>query len=200
MVQRNSRQIASLRFSASQKMIFKVLNQARMETDKRLCFRKSACHGYGITNPWANEEPFVVKARRGSLDAYNDRMRYAMVNLRNSDGMAISDSLVEVYPDWASAHLGQLHYYILANDEANLRATLAEAQSKLEGASLAEKTLISAYNPDLTRAERRETVSGQSRCFTFETLPFAGDDPMLKFWYTWTLDGNDEKSPYWNPV
>ena len=87
----------------------------------------------------------------GALDSYNE-MRYAMVNLRNSDGLRISDSLVAIYPEWASA---------------------------------AEKTLISAYNPDLTREERRNTLA--------KALGFAGDDPMIRFWYTWTLDNIDDK-------
>lgn len=120
----------------------------------------------------------------GALDSYN-AMRNAMVNLRNSDGLKMSDSLVEAYPDWASAHLGQLHYYILAGDEDNLRSKLAEAQTKLDGATAAEKTLISAYNPDLTREERRNTLA--------KALGFAGDDPMIRFWYTWTLDDVNDK-------
>ncbi|HAG34344.1 MAG: hypothetical protein ABS25_00475 [Cryomorphaceae bacterium BACL18 MAG-120507-bin74] len=120
----------------------------------------------------------------GALDSYNT-MRTAMVNLRNSDGLRISDSLVEAYPDWATAHLGQLHYYILAGDETNLRAKLAEAQSKESGCTPAEKTLISAYNPDLTREERRGILA--------KALGFAGDDPMIRFWYTWTLDDLEEK-------
>ena len=156
-------------------------NGTVIKEDGKLVWKRYA---YASQNQRAMDMVWPSVEGEGSLDAYND-MRYAMVNLRNSDGMAISDSLVEVYPDWASAHLGQLHYYILANDEENLRATLAVAQSKLEDASLAEKTLISAYNPDLTRAERRDVLA--------KALSFAGDDPMLRFWYTWTLESNDEK-------
>jgi tetratricopeptide (TPR) repeat protein len=117
-------------------------------------------------------------------DAYGD-MRYAMLNLRNSDGLKISDSLVDLYPDWASAHLGQLHYYILAGDRKNLESSLEAASSKLEGASEAEKTLIAAYNPDLNRSERLAVLA--------KALGFAGDDPHIRFWYVWLLEDADEK-------
>ena len=120
----------------------------------------------------------------GALDSYNS-MRYAMLNLRNSDGLRFSDSLVEVYPNWASAHLGQLHYYILAGDRKNLERSLEEASSKLEDASEAEKTLIAAYDPNLNRSERTTILA--------KALGFAGDDPHIRFWYTWLLEDADEK-------
>tara|TARA_B100000497_G_scaffold127498_1_gene169522 strand:+ start:120 stop:1241 length:1122 start_codon:yes stop_codon:yes gene_type:complete len=120
----------------------------------------------------------------GALDSYNS-MRYAMLNLRNSDGLRFSDSLVEVYPEWASAHLGQLHYYILEGDRKNLESSLQAANSKLKDASEAEKTLIAAYNPNLNRAERRAILA--------KALGFAGDDPHIRFWYTWLLEDPDEK-------
>ena len=116
--------------------------------------------------------------------AYGD-MRSAMLNFRNSDGLRMSDSLVDLYPNWASAHLGQLHYYILDGDRENLERSLEVANSKLDGASQAEQTLISAYSPELTRSERTVTLA--------KALSFAGDDPHIRFWYTWGLEDTNEK-------
>jgi tetratricopeptide (TPR) repeat protein len=139
---------------------------------------------------WAPERVRAMDLVWPSVDsasarsAYGD-MRYAMVNLRNSDGLRISDSLVSLYPDWASAHLGQLHYYILAGDRENLEKSLNAANSKFDGASKAEQTVISAYNPELTRSERTAMLA--------KALSFAGDDFHVRFWYTWGLEDTDDK-------
>ena len=58
----------------------------------------------------------------GGLQPYNE-MRNAMMNLDNVRAKELSDSLVEADPSWATAHLGQLHYYWMNNDKENLQVT-----------------------------------------------------------------------------
>ena len=45
--------------------------------------------------------------------------------------------------------------------------------------------MIAAYNPDLKRSERTAILA--------KALGFAGDDPHIRFWYTWVLEDTNEK-------
>lgn len=110
----------------------------------------------------------------GALDAYKD-MRVAMMNLDNEVALALSDSLVEADPNWATAHLGQLHYYWMNKDVDNFESAYEMAVSKFEGASRAEKHFIQSYTVD--RVEGRKHLE--------QAMLFAPADPMIRTWYAW---------------
>ena len=108
----------------------------------------------------------------GIQSPYMD-MRRAMMNLDNPRAKALSDSLVEVDPTWAAAHMGQLHYYFMRKDAENYRATFDLAVSKLEGASEAERHAILGFDldPEVARHHMEQA------------LIFAPVDPLLRIWY-----------------
>lgn len=78
-------------------------------------------------------------------DAYFD-MREAMLNLENNRALKMSDSLVSLDGSWALAHLGQLQYYQMNNNQEKLNDAYNQAVSKLGNATLAEKHVILSYN------------------------------------------------------
>jgi len=96
-----------------------------------------------------------------------------MMNLENDRALALSDSLVDADPNWATAHLGQMHYYWFERDKDNLLAAKAMAMSKLEGASRAEQHLIKSYDLD------RETRLAELK----SAMIHAPVDPMVRVWY-----------------
>jgi len=110
----------------------------------------------------------------GGMNAYGE-MRTAMMNLDNPRALELSDSLVAADPNWATAHLGQLHYYWMTNDEENLQAAYDAAVSKFEGASRAEKHFILSYTRDREEGNRQLE----------QALLFAPVDPMVRTWYAW---------------
>ena len=110
----------------------------------------------------------------GGMNAYGE-MRTAMMNLDNPRALELSDSLVAADPNWATAHLGQLHYYWMTNDEENLKAAYDAAVSKFDGASRAEKHFILSYTRD-----REEGIRQLE-----QALLFAPVDPMVRAWYAW---------------
>lgn len=113
----------------------------------------------------------------GGLAAYN-QMREALFNLENNRAKIISDSLIEKDPTWATAHLGQLHYYFFIGDKNKLYECYNKALTKLGEASRAERHLIMAYNP----FEDTEII----KYHIDQALVFASDDPqirVLKAWY-----------------
>ena len=125
------------------------------------------------TNTLAKDFLWPSTEAEGGLSMYN-RMRNAMTNLDNEVAMALSDSLVAMDENWATAHLGQLHYHWLNDDEAKLKAVYDEAMSKLEGASIAERHVIEAYNPK-KGADNREHLR--------MALIHAPNDPVIRVWY-----------------
>jgi tetratricopeptide (TPR) repeat protein len=111
----------------------------------------------------------------GSLDAYN-KMRSHMMNLENEKALSLSDSLVKVDPTWATAHLGQLHYYSMNNDLDKKTESYNLAMSKLETASIGESLFIKSYNPDTTV---------DTRALLRLAFLHAPNDPMIRTWYAW---------------
>ena len=112
----------------------------------------------------------------GGQIAYNE-MRTAMMNLENDRAKELSDSLVEVDPSWATAHLGQLHYYYMLNDLKGVKKVFETAVSKLEGASRAEMHFIKSYNPESDESTKTKHIE--------QALIFAPADPMLRALYAW---------------
>lgn len=111
---------------------------------------------------------------KGGMTAYGE-MRTAMMNLDNPRALALSDSLVAADSNWATAHLGQLHFYWMMDDEENLKVAYDAAVSKFDGASRAEKHFILSYTRD------REEGTKQLE----QALLFAPVDPMIRAWYAW---------------
>jgi tetratricopeptide (TPR) repeat protein len=111
----------------------------------------------------------------GSLDAYN-KMRSHMMNLENEKALSLSDSLVKVDSTWATAHLGQLHYYSMNNDLDKKTEAYNLAMSKLETASIGESLFIKSYNPDTTV---------DTRALLRLAFLHAPNDPMIRTWYAW---------------
>ena len=109
----------------------------------------------------------------GGLAAYN-KMREAMFLFNNDLAKKISDSLVAQDPKWATAHLGQLGYYFWKGDKINLTKSYNEAMSKLKGASIAERHVISIFNPYNDKVTRRYHLD--------QALIYASDDPMIRCW------------------
>ena len=119
-----------------------------------------------------------------------------MANFRNNDALAYSDSLVELDPNLAVAHVGRLHYYVfngkrdelvsLLNGNADeILSLMNEIKPKLEGASLAEKYYLETYAPVSNRAERLDKYE--------KALLYAANDPLLRAWYSYTLEDLDER-------
>jgi tetratricopeptide (TPR) repeat protein len=111
----------------------------------------------------------------GSLNAYN-KMRSHMMNLENEKALSLSDSLVKVDSTWATAHLGQLHYYSMNNDLDKKTEAYNLAMSKLETASIGESLFIKSYNPDTTV---------DTRALLRLAFLHAPNDPMIRTWYAW---------------
>jgi tetratricopeptide (TPR) repeat protein len=111
----------------------------------------------------------------GSLNAYN-KMRSHMMNLENEKALSLSDSLVKVDSTWATAHLGQLHYYSMNNDLDKKTEVYNLAMSKLETASIGESLFIKSYNPDTTV---------DTRALLRLAFLHAPNDPMIRTWYAW---------------
>lgn len=111
----------------------------------------------------------------GSLDAYNE-MRGYMMNLENEKALSLSDSLVKIDSTWATAHLGQLHYYSMNNDLDKKTKAYNLAMSKLETASIGESLFIKSYNPDTTV---------DTRALLRLAFLHAPNDPMIRTWYAW---------------
>lgn len=110
----------------------------------------------------------------GGFSAYND-MRYAMMNLNNQEALRLSDSLVAADPEWATAHLGQLHYYFQSKNEEKLMETIELALSKCDDASTAEQHFIKSYGMDKVEGRRHLELA----------MMLAPDDPMIRVWYAW---------------
>lgn len=110
---------------------------------------------------------------KGGLYYYNE-MREAMMNLNNNLAKKISDSLVILDPNWASAHLGQLSYYFMNGDQKNLLNCYNIAMTKIEGASIAESHIIAAFNP----YDDKNTMLYHLN----QALIHASDDPMIRCW------------------
>tara|TARA_B100000768_G_C11239957_1_gene359031 strand:+ start:162 stop:1310 length:1149 start_codon:yes stop_codon:yes gene_type:complete len=119
----------------------------------------------------------------GALAMYNN-MRYAMANFRNNDALAYSDSLVELDPSLAVAHLGKMHYLFLNNGKNELVSLMEEIKPKLEEASLAEKYYIQTFSPSSSREEILEKYK--------RALLYAANDPLLRAFYAYYLEDSDE--------
>jgi len=120
----------------------------------------------------------------GALSMYNS-MRYAMANLRNNDALAYSDSLVELDPNLAVAHLGKMHYLYLNGKKDELLALIDEIEPKLEGASLAERYTIKTMTPSSSKEERLSKYE--------DALLYAANDPLLRAWYAYYLEDIDKR-------
>ena len=120
----------------------------------------------------------------GALAMYN-RMRYAMANFRNNDASAISDSLVELDPNLAVAHIGKLHYFFINGERDNLVSLMKKVKSNLEGASLAEKYYLETFTPSSSRAEILEKYE--------KALLYAANDPLLRAFYSYYLEDLDAR-------
>ena len=127
------------------------------------------------TNTLAKDFLWPSTEAKGVNSAYN-KMRTHMMELSNEKALVISDSLVIKDPNWATAHLGQLHYYWLGKEEAKLKEVYDIAMTKLEGASIAEQYIIKSYNP----AKGADTRGNQRMA-----LLHAPNDPMIRTWYAW---------------
>jgi len=106
--------------------------------------------------------------------AYRE-MRRSMLNLQSERAKELSDSLVALDENWASAHLGQMHYHWMLNDPEGFIAARDAALSKLEGASKAEEHLIRSFTTD--RAVADEHLE--------KALLYAPADPMLRVMYAY---------------
>ena len=91
---------------------------------------------------------------------------------RNNDALAYSDSLVELDPKLAVAHMGKLHYLFLNGKADEIISLMKEIKPKLDGASLAEKYYLETYLPGLNRAERLAKYE--------KALLYAANDPLLE--------------------
>jgi tetratricopeptide (TPR) repeat protein len=106
--------------------------------------------------------------------AYRD-MRKSMLNLQSERAKELSDSLVALDANWASAHLGQMHYFWMKKDVEGFTAAKDAALSKLDGASKAEEHLIRAFTTDRTVADEHLE----------KALLYAPADPMLRVLYAY---------------
>ena len=127
------------------------------------------------TNSLAKDFLWPTTEAKDIMSDYN-QMRKHMMELSNEKAMAISDSLVMKDPNWATAHLGQLHYYWLEKEDVKLKEVYDVAMGKLKGASLAEQYMIKSYNP----AKGSDTRGNQRMA-----LLHAPNDPMIRTWYAW---------------
>tara|TARA_B100001758_G_scaffold223155_1_gene213628 strand:- start:2470 stop:3609 length:1140 start_codon:yes stop_codon:yes gene_type:complete len=149
----------------------------------KLVFKRHAWMNWNM-NRAANSFVWPSTEVEGALSMYNS-MRYAMANLRNNDALAYSDSLVELDPNLAVAHMGKLHYLFLNGKRDELISLMNEIKPKLEGASLAEKYYLETYAPVSNRTERLEKYE--------KALLYAGNDPLLRGWYAYFLEDLDER-------
>jgi tetratricopeptide (TPR) repeat protein len=108
---------------------------------------------------------------KNAITGFNE-MREAMLNLEVEKAKNLSDSLVSLDPNWASAHLGQLNYYYTLKDSVKFRECYNLATSKLKGASTAEYHFILVYNP----AGNLASV----RCHLDTALMAASDDLQIR--------------------
>ena len=149
----------------------------------KLVFKRHAWMNWNI-NRASNSFVWPSTEVEGALSMYNN-MRYAMANLRNNDALAYSDSLVELDPKLAVAHMGKLHYLFLNGKKDELVSLMNEIKPKLEEASLAEKYYLETYAPVTTRAERLAKYE--------KALLYAANDPLLRGWYAYFLEDLDER-------
>jgi len=149
----------------------------------KLVFKRHAWMNWNM-NRAANSFVWPSTEVEGALSMYNS-MRYAMANLRNNDALAYSDSLVELDPNLAVAHMGKLHYLFLNGKRDEVISLMNEIKPKLEGASLAEKYYLETYAPVSNRTERLEKYE--------KALLYAANDPLLRGWYAYFLEDLDER-------
>ena len=149
----------------------------------KLVFKRHAWMNWNI-NRASNSFVWPSTEVEGALSMYNS-MRYAMANFRNNDALAYSDSLVELDPNLAVAHVGRLHYYVFNGKRDELVSLLNEIKPKLAGASIAEKYYLETYAPVSNRAERLDKYE--------KALLYAANDPLLRAWYSYTLEDLDER-------
>ena len=149
----------------------------------KLVFKRHVWMNWNM-NRAANSFVWPSTEVEGALSMYNS-MRYAMANLRNNDALAYSDSLVELDPNLAVAHMGKLHYLFLNGKRDELISLMNEIKPKLEGASLAEKYYLETYAPVSNRTERLEKYE--------KALLYAANDPLLRGWYAYFLEDLDER-------
>ena len=148
-----------------------------------LVFKRHSWMDWNI-NSASNSFVWPSTEVEGALSMFNN-MRYAMANLRNNDALAYSDSLVELDPELAVAHLGKFHYLFLNGKADEIISLMDEIKPKLAAASLAEKYCLETYIPDLNRAERLVKYE--------KALLYAGNDPLLRGWYAYFLEDMEEK-------
>ena len=149
----------------------------------KLVFKRHSWMNWDI-NRSANSFVWPSTKVEGALDLYNE-MRFAMANLRNNDALAYSDSLVEMDPDLAVAHIGKMHYLFMKGKKDELNELINEIEPKIKNASLAEKHYINTLSPSSSREEVLEK---------YETaLIYAANDPLLRSWYAYFLEDIDER-------
>ena len=144
----------------------------------KLVFKRHSWINWNI-NRSANSFVWPSTEVEGALAMYN-RMRYAMANFRNNDASAISDSLVELDPNLAVAHIGKLHYFFINGERDNLVSLMKKVKSNLEGASLAEKYYLETFTPSSSRAEILKKYE--------KALLYAANDPLLRAFYSYYLE------------
>ena len=149
----------------------------------KLVFKRHAWMNWNM-NSAANSFVWPSTKVEGALSMYNS-MRYAMANLRNNDALAYSDSLVQLDPNLAVAHMGKLHYLFLNGKADEIITLMNEIKPKLDGASMAEKHYLETYSPQLSRAERIAKYE--------KALLYAANDPLLRGWYAYFLEDIDER-------
>ena len=149
----------------------------------KLVFKRHSWINWNI-NRSANSFVWPSTEVEGALAMYN-RMRYAMANFRNNDASAISDSLVELDPNLAVAHIGKLHYFFINGERDNLVSLMKKVKSNLEGASLAEKYYLETFTPSSSRAEILEKYE--------KALLYAANDPLLRAFYSYYLEDLDAR-------
>ena len=149
----------------------------------KLVFKRHAWMNWNM-NRAANSFVWPSTKVEGALSMYNS-MRYAMANLRNNDALAFSDSLVQLDPNLAVAHMGKLHYLFMNGKRDEIISLMNEIKPKLDGASMAEKHYMQTYSPELNRAERLAKYE--------KALLYAANDPLLRGWYAYFLEDIDER-------
>ena len=120
----------------------------------------------------------------GALSMYN-RMRYAMINMRTNDAKLISDSLVDLDPKLAVAHLGQINALWMDGKRSELDSLLNDINSKIDSASQAEKYTLGIFSASKSASEIRLKIE--------KALLFASADPMLRGWHGYWTDDVDDK-------
>ena len=149
----------------------------------KLVFKRHAWMNWNM-NRAANSFVWPSTEVEGALSMYNS-MRYAMSNFRNNDALAYSDSLVELDPNLAVAHMGKLHYLYLNGKTDELTSLMNEIKPKLDEASLAEKYYVETYSPSSSRDE----ILGKYE----DALLYAANDPILRAFYALYLQDLDHR-------